>query len=61
MSEWDYGPPPNETIVEVELDGDIIRVKAFYGRDGTLPHWKSEDESVAWSVNKFDRWRHVST
>jgi hypothetical protein len=56
-AEWRYDKPPNETLVEAELNGGIIRVRAIWGRDGTLPHWESEDRSTVWSVQRFGRWR----
>jgi hypothetical protein len=58
--EWQTGPPPNEKIVEVESDGEIIEVMAFYGRDGSQPHWRTENGDKAWSVETFKRWRHKS-
>ena len=56
---WNYGKPPNETFVEVEKDGEIIQVEAFYGRDGYRPHWRNKNGDC-WSVNAFERWRHVA-
>lgn len=56
---WRTERPPNEELVEVELDGKIIRVKAFYGRDGWRPHWRSEDGVLMWSVDTFKRWRAI--
>lgn len=38
MSDWQYGKPPNEQIVEVEENGKVIRVMAFHGRDGYRAH-----------------------
>lgn len=56
---WQTGKPPNEKIVEVELgNGIIIRVFAFYGRDGYLPHWRSETGEAQYSVDTFHRWRY---
>tara|TARA_R110000868_G_scaffold14070_5_gene65617 strand:- start:1467 stop:1655 length:189 start_codon:yes stop_codon:yes gene_type:complete len=57
--EWNTSKPPNEILVEVEYDDKIIKVKAFYGRDGYRPHWQNEDESISWSVNAFKRWREI--
>lgn len=54
---WQTGAPPNEQVVEVEWNGFIIRVRSIYGRDGTLPHWESEDRDTLWTPNAFDRWR----
>ena len=58
---WQYGPPPNEKLVEVEHEGKYIRVKAFYGRDGYRPHWLSELGGTSWSVDYFKRWRHIES
>ena len=57
---WQTGKPPNEKIVEVEDAGDIIRVRAVWGRDGMRPHWESEDRDTLWSPDAFARWREVS-
>ena len=35
--QWQTTTPPNETLVEVENEGEIIKVMAFYGRDGYRP------------------------
>ena len=59
MTDWKMSRPPNEEIVEVEKDGEIIRVMAFYGRDGYLPHWRTENDDCEWSMNAFKRWRRV--
>ncbi len=56
---WQTGKPPNEQIVEVEDEGQIVRVRAVWGRDGLLPHWESEDRDTLWSPSAFDRWREV--
>lgn len=53
---WCVTCPPNETPVEVELDGEIIVVEAIYGRDGWRPHWRSKD-GTRWDVPTFRRWR----
>ena len=58
---WQTGRPPNEELVEVMLDGEIIRVRAFYGRDGWRPHWRSEDETTSWSVESFSAWRRIAS
>lgn len=55
--EWQYGKPPNETLVEV--DGPL-RVRAIWGRDGLLPHWESENRTTLWGPNAFTRWRHLT-
>jgi hypothetical protein len=57
--EWNYGKPPSDQIVEVEYKGAVIRVRAIWGRDGTLPHWESEDRDTLWSVSAFYRWRAI--
>lgn len=58
--DWRDGKPPNEQIVEVEdEDGRTIRVMAIWGRDGTLPHWESEDRNTHWNVSAFTRWRQT--
>lgn len=59
-SEWQSGKPPNETLVEVEWQGGVIRVMAFYGRDGVLPHWRTKDGNQCWSPGFFDRWRPIT-
>lgn len=55
--DWNTGRPPNETLVEVVWDGEIIEVMAFYGRDGCRPHWRTEDGTRRWDVTAFRRWR----
>lgn len=56
--DWQTGKPPNEKVVEVEADdAGIIRVRAIWGRDGTLPHWESEDGDSVWHPSAFSRWR----
>ena len=60
MNDWEYGMPPNEEIVEVEHEGKIIRVMAFYGRDGTRSHWTTpfgEGPQIQWEFSAFSRWR----
>jgi hypothetical protein len=57
---WRDGKPPNETIVEVEWEGEIVRVQAYYGRNGRLPHWESEDGDTMWITSAFNRWRPVA-
>jgi len=59
-SEWNYGKPPNEAEVEVELGGEMIVVEAYYGRDGSLPHWRSGGGDKCWPVEKFTKWRHLA-
>ena len=56
---WDYAQPPNETLVEVEYDNQIIRVMAFHGRDGIKPQWTDEGRVRCWSVESFRRWRPI--
>jgi len=51
--------PPNEKLVEVENGNEIIRVMAFYGRDGYRPHWQTKDGSTQWDVTAFNRWREI--
>lgn len=58
MNGWNTTKPPNETTVEVEFDGGIIVVMACYGRDGTLPHWRTLDGSHCWAAFTFTRWRN---
>lgn len=57
---WQYTAPPNETLVEIELDGQIIQAKAFYGRDGYRPHWRSADGNTCWDVSTFTRGRPIT-
>lgn len=57
---WTIAKPPNETLVEVEYEGQIIRVMAFFGRDGYRPHWRSEDETKTWHPSQFKSWRPIS-
>ena len=59
MSKWQTSQPPNEVLVEVEEGKKIIRVMAFYGRDGTRPHWRTKNGSRAWPVSAFSRWREI--
>lgn len=56
---WQTTKPPNEEIVEVQDGGRIIRVMAFYGRDGYRPHWRSEDGNTFWEPAAFTKWRPV--
>jgi len=58
--DWQSGKPPNEQIVEVEDNGQIVEVMAYYGRDGSRPHWRNQDGSKCWDVTAFSRWRHKS-
>lgn len=53
---WIYDKPPNETDVEVEHNGRVIVVRAIWGREGTLPHWRGNDGSC-YGVRMFQRWR----
>lgn len=57
--DWQTGNPPNEVIVEVEtFEGEIRRdLMAFYGRDGTLPHWRTHDGRERAEVAYVKRWR----
>ncbi len=58
---WQTGKPPNETLVEVrDNDGRIMRVRAFWGRRGYLPHWESEDGGTDWSPDAFTEWRELA-
>lgn len=61
MNPWNSGKPPNEVLVEVECPEtkQIIRAKAFYGRDGWRPHWRSEDDNTFYDVHYFRRWRSI--
>ncbi len=61
MIEWRNEKPPNETLVEVEYEGGIIRARAIWGRDGMLPHWESEDRDTLWEPRAFSRWREVGS
>lgn len=61
MSNWQHGKPPNEQLVEVEHEREIIRVRAIWGRDGLLPHWESEDRGILWSPDAFHRWRVIGS
>ena len=54
---WETSKPPDDTLVEVEYEGAIIRVRAVWGRDGMLPHWESEDQDTLWRPSAFTRWR----
>lgn len=56
MDNWNYGAPPNEVPVLVEHNNTLIKVAAFYGRDGMRPHWESLDGEIHWSVDTFKRW-----
>ena len=60
MIEWKTTNPPNEVLVEVELDGEVIEVMAFYGRDGYRPHWRTENGDRQWSADTFQRWRYLT-
>lgn len=57
---WQTDNPPNEQVVEVEYGGKIIRVRAIWGRDGTLPHWEEENRNRLWHPSAFQRWRPIS-
>ena len=57
MSDWETGKPPNEELVEVEVNGSSIEAMAIYGRDGVLPHW--ETQHGKWPADKFRRWRRI--
>lgn len=60
VSEWQYTKPSNEKLVEVEDEnGTIIRVLAFWGRDGYLPHWRSEDNNIHYHPSAFKKWRNL--
>ena len=60
MTAWNTGKPPNEKLVEVEYEGGIIQVMAFYGRDGYAPHWRTKEGDHQWSVGAFKRWRTIN-
>ena len=60
MDTWQRTPPPNERLVEVECNSEIITVMAFYGRDGESPHWTTEKKDKAWPVTEFTRWREIA-
>lgn len=57
--EWTTATPPNETVVEVMLGDEVIQVMAHHGRDGSRPHWRTEDGSQCWDATTFRRWRHL--
>lgn len=58
--EWSTGKPPNEVIVEaLSYEGKVHHVMAFYGRDGTRPHWRTKDGSEQYPVDYFTKWREV--
>ena len=59
MSDWQNGRPPSGRIVEVDKEGQIVRVRAIWGRDGLRPHWESEDGDTLYSPSAFSRWREV--
>ena len=55
---WQHGKPPHRELVEVLHNGRVIRVRAIWGCDGTLPHWESEDEDTLWHHSAFHEWRY---
>jgi len=55
---WQSTPPPNEVIVEVQHEGQVIEVMAYYGRDGSRPHWRTVDGCVCWGADAFTLWRY---
>lgn len=57
---WQTGKPPNEVLVDVEDGEQIIQVMAYFGRDGSRPHWRNHDGSKCWDVSAFRRWRKVA-
>lgn len=61
MRSWNRGLPPSGTLVEVKCNGELIEVKAIYGKEGFRPHWRCVEDSRAWSISTFSKWRHVST
>lgn len=57
---WRFDTPPNEVLVEVDDPdhaGGVITAMAIFGRDGTRPHWRSEDGDKLWPAETFLRWR----
>ncbi len=59
-NQWKTSKPPNDTLVEVEHQGQVIRVKAFFGREGYHPSWQSEDGASSWHPSCFTRWREIN-
>lgn len=57
--EWQTAKPPNEELVEVEYEGKVIQVMAYWGRDGSRPHWRTEDGGRCWPVEAFTQWRKI--
>jgi hypothetical protein len=58
---WNTGEPPNETLVEAEnQDGEILRVMAWFGREGEFPHWRSEDGNTKYPCFYFKKWRPIA-
>lgn len=55
MAEWQFGKPPHDTFVTVELDGKLVRAKAVWGGDGYRPHWRTED-GTCYPPETFSRW-----
>lgn len=61
-NEWKSTLPPHDTLVEVETELGIIKVRAIW-RDlekGILPHWESEDGNTLYHLYSFNRWREIS-
>lgn len=58
LQSWQSLPPPNEVIVEVEHESRVIEVMAYYGREGSRPHWRTADGNRFWGPEAFTRWRH---
>tara|TARA_R110001599_G_scaffold49076_2_gene140348 strand:+ start:391 stop:576 length:186 start_codon:yes stop_codon:yes gene_type:complete len=59
-NKWNYGAPPHDELVEVELDDKIIKARAIHGGNGYIPHWQNENGSISWSVQQFNRWRNLA-
>lgn len=60
--EWKSIPPPRDTLVEVETELGIIKVRAIWGNleKGILPHWESENGNTLYHPYSFKQWREIS-
>ena len=59
INNWQYTKPPNEKWVEVEYNAEIVKAKAIWGRDGTLPHWELAN-GILIEPHAFNRWRELN-
>jgi len=56
---WQTEQPPNEQFVEVRHEsGSVTEAAAYYGRDGTLPHWRQRNGTCV-SPEMFREWRPI--